>query len=161
MKILIICVGGTIDKVYFDANSQYEVGEPAVRKMLRSLPVHFDYEVLPLMAKDSLDMSETDRARVAKAVIESEYDKIVVTHGTDTMQETAMAIGAGVDKTVVFTGALAPAIFRDTDAQFNLGGALAAVQVLPSGSYIVMNGEVFPANQVKKDLARKRFVRVS
>ena len=158
MKIQVFCVGGTIDKIYFDAKSKYEVGSPAIGKMLSELSVHFDYQVDSLMAKDSLEMSDDDRALIRDAVMSASSDKILITHGTDTMPETARALMGIAGKTIVLTGALAPAIFRDSDAAFNVGGALAAAQSKPSGVYIVMNGEVFDADKVRKDVEANRFV---
>lgn len=156
--IHIFCVGGTIDKIYFDAKSKYEVGAPAIGKMLKELPVHLDTKVTALMAKDSLEMTDADRAHVVQAVQDSPHSKIIITHGTDTMPETARALSAIKDKTVVLTGALAPAIFRDSDAMFNVGCALAAVQACDAGVYIAMNGEIFDGNNVRKDVANDRFV---
>jgi len=161
MKIHFFCVGGTIDKIYFDAKSSYEVGAPAVAKMLNELAVHFSYEVTPLMAKDSLEMTDADREMIACEVAASECEKIVITHGTDTMPETARSLLGIKDKAIVLTGALAPAIFRDSDAMFNIGGALAAVQSKDDGVYIVMNGEVFNAQNVRKDVKANRFVRLN
>jgi L-asparaginase len=158
MKTQVFCVGGTIDKIYFDAKSKYEVGSPAVSRMLRELPVHMDIAVTSLMAKDSLDMDDEDRRKIASAVSESPCQRIVITHGTDTMPETARALTNIADKTIVLTGALSPAIFRDSDAMFNVGGALAAVQSKGPGVYIVMNGSVFDALNVRKDVEANRFV---
>lgn len=160
MKINAIAVGGTIDKIYFDAKSKYEVGEPAVRKMLADLPIHLDITITPLMAKDSLDMTDQDREVVKQAVLSSDADKILITHGTDTMPDTARALADIKDKTVVLTGALSPAIFKDSDAQFNVGGALAALQALGEGVFIVMNGQVFNALNVRKDRERNCFLTV-
>lgn len=161
MKVHIFCVGGTIDKVYFDAKSNYEVGAPAVAKMLKELAVNIDYEVTSLMAKDSLEMSDDDRTVVGQAVADSPHKHILITHGTDTMPDTAKALTNITGKTIVLTGALAPAIFRDSDAMFNVGGALAAVQSKRPGVYIVMNGEVFNAHNVRKDRQANRFVSLS
>ncbi len=158
MKINAIAVGGTIDKIYFDAKSKYEVGEPAIRKMLNDLPIHLDVNITPLMAKDSLEMTDEDRAHVKHAVRNSEEDKILITHGTDTMPDTARELADVKGKTVVLTGALTPAIFKDSDAQFNVGGALAALQALGEGVYIVMNGQVFNALNVRKDRELNRFL---
>lgn len=158
MKIQIFCVGGTIDKIYFDAKSKYEVGSPAIAKMLSELSVHLDYQVDSLMAKDSLEMTDEDRAVIRAAIIDSDADRVVITHGTDTMPETARALVGIAGKTIVLTGALAPAIFRESDAAFNIGGALAAAQSKPAGVYIVMNGEVFDGDKVRKDVAANRFV---
>ncbi|RBP51409.1 asparaginase domain-containing protein [Arenicella xantha] len=158
MKIQIFCVGGTIDKIYFDAKSKYEVGSPAIGKLLAELSIHFSYKVDSLMAKDSLEMTDEDRRLIREAVMNSSSDRILITHGTDTMPETARAL-LGIDgKTIVLTGALAPAIFRDSDAAFNVGGALAAAQSKPAGVYIVMNGEVFDGDKVRKDVEANRFV---
>ena len=160
MKIHAIAVGGTIDKIYFDAKSKYEVGEPAVLKMLDDLPINIDVEVTPLMAKDSLDMTEQDRSIVREAVIQSSASKILITHGTDTMPETARSLANISGKTVVLTGALQPAVFKDSDAQFNIGGALAALQAIHEGVYIVMNGQLFDGLNVKKDRSLNRFLAI-
>lgn len=161
MKVHVFCVGGTIDKVYFDAKSKYEVGAPAIAKMLKQMEVNLDIKVTALMAKDSLEMTDDDRAIIAQAVENCDADKIIITHGTDTMPDTARSLGALTNKVVVLTGALAPAIFKDSDAMFNVGGALAAVQALDSGVYIVMNGELFNAMNVRKDVENNRFTRLN
>ena len=159
MKIHIFCVGGTIDKVYFDAKSKYEVGVPAISNILHQLDVNFEYSITSLMAKDSLEMTDEDRSVVAKAVAECAEDKIIITHGTDTMPETARSlVDMGTTKTIILTGALAPAIFKDSDALFNIGGALAAAQSKSSGVFIVMNGYVFDALNVRKDVENNCFV---
>lgn len=160
MKISIFCVGGTIDKVYFDAKSKYEVGAPAVGRILREMKANLDYEVVSLMAKDSLEMSDDDRAMIARAVAESAQDKIIITHGTDTMVATAKQLQKVAGKTIVLTGALAPAIFKDSDAAFNIGCALATVQCAGHGVYISMNGKVFDADKVRKDVEQNRFIEV-
>ena len=160
MKVKIFCVGGTIDKIYFDAKSKYEVGAPAIGQILKQMDVQLDYSVESVMAKDSLEMTDQDRAQLAEAVQQAPEKHIVITHGTDTMVATATAMQSIKDKTIVLTGALAPAIFRDSDAAFNVGGALAAAQVAPPGIYIAMNGKVFRADEVQKDVANNRFVPV-
>lgn len=161
MKVHVFCVGGTIDKIYFDAKSKYEVGSPAIGKMLAQLDVKMDIKITSLMAKDSLDMSDEDRALIAEAVSNCKESKIIITHGTDTMPDTARALVSQTDKTIVLTGALSPAIFKDSDALFNVGGALAAVQVKQGGVFIVMNGEVFDAVNVRKDVENNCFVRLN
>lgn len=160
-KIKVLCVGGTIDKVYFDAKSSYEVGEPRIGKFLEDHNVGFDFEVVSLMAKDSLDMTDEDRAILRQAVHDAQEDKIIVTHGTDTMVTSANAISDIDNKTVVFVGALAPAIFKDSDAVFNIGCAVATAQVARQGIYITMNGCVFEYDNVVKDVENNRFVRKS
>lgn len=157
-KILILTTGGTIDKVYFDAKSDYEVGESVVEDLLKQAHVHLDYEMLHLMRKDSLEITDEDRSKMRDAVIASEHDAIVVTHGTDTMSDSARALAGIPGKTIVLTGALAPSRFAQSDATFNVGMAVAAVQSLGAGVYIVMNGQVFNGLAVVKDRAQNRFV---
>ncbi len=156
--IQVFTVGGTIDKIYFDANSDYEVGPPNIAEMLDSLRLNPQFQVTSLMQKDSLDMSDEDRQRVLDAVRESQASKILITHGTDTMVQTAAVLSAVKDKTIVLTGALSPALFRNSDAMFNIGSAITAVQILPPGIYITMNGEIFDHDKVSKDVAQGRFV---
>jgi L-asparaginase len=156
--VLVLTTGGTIDKIYFDANSEFEVGKSMVGELLRQAHVTVDVAVRELMRKDSLDMDDADRALVRAAVESSDETRVVITHGTDTMTDTARALLGIPGKTIVMTGALAPARFAVTDATFNVGMAFAAVQTLPSGVYIVMNGHVFDATKVKKDREANRFV---
>ena len=162
MTVHILTTGGTIDKVYFDAKSAYAVGDPQIAGILRQVGVTFDFEVETLMRKDSLEITDADRARIAAAVRESPHRRILITHGTDTMTDTALALTAllGADlggKTVVLVGSLAPARFRTTDAEFNLGFASAAVQTLGPGAFLAMNGRVFPAGRVRKNREANRF----
>ena len=158
MKIKIFCVGGTIDKIYFDAKSKYEVGEPSIGKILNQHDVGLDYSVTSLMAKDSLDIDDDDRAKIRAAVAASPEQHIVITHGTDTMVATATVLADIENKTIVLTGALAPAIFKDSDAIFNVGCALAATQTCTAGVYITMNGQIFAYDQVRKDVENNRFI---
>lgn len=153
----IFTTGGTIDKIYFDAKSEYEVGEPQIGGILREMGVTFPFEITSLMRKDSLDMTPEDRALICRAVLECPEKYILITHGTDTMTDTAAALREIPDKTIVFTGALNPARFRGSDAMFNIGGAVAAVQSLGSGVYIFMNGRVFQADKVRKNREKNRF----
>jgi L-asparaginase len=157
MKLVIFTTGGTIDKVYFDARSEFEVGEPQIGHILREAMVGFDFEVRSLMQKDSLDMTDADRALIRTAVEHCEARHILITHGTDTMAETAAALMGVAGKSIVLTGALSPARFRATDAVFNIGMAVAAVQVVPDGVYVAMNGRVFAAGHVRKNRERNRF----
>lgn len=157
MRIRVIATGGTIDKVYFDAASTYEVGEPQVGPVFRESNVTFDFVVESVMQKDSLAMTDADRALVRDRVMAAPEKHILVTHGTDTMTATAAALAGVPDKVIVFTGAMQPARFRQSDAVFNLGCAVGALQALPPGVYIAMNGVVAPADQVKKNRAASRF----
>lgn len=154
----IFTTGGTIDKVYFDALSEYQVGPSAVAEILRQNNVHAPHRVTQLMRKDSLDIDAADRAAIRAAILASDAERILVTHGTDTMVETARAL-TGIDgKTIVLTGALQPASLKHSDAEFNIGFALAAVQVLPAGVHVAMNGQVLDPSRTRKDREAGRFV---
>jgi len=157
--IRIFTTGGTIDKVYFDANSEFEIGESLVPELLAESNIHKGYILQGLLRKDSLEMTDADRTRVLEAVSGCDSDRILVTHGTDTMPETAQALSSLKGKTIVLTGAMQPARMRRSDAVFNIGFAWAAVQLLPPGVYIAMNGEVFEAGTVRKNLKAQRFER--
>jgi L-asparaginase len=129
--ILVVTTGGTIDKVYFDAKSEFEVGRSLVGELLREAHVHAAYDVVEVLRKDSLDLTDADRQAIRDVVAAA---------------------------TIVLTGALAPARFANTDAAFNVGMAFAAVQTLPPGVYIAMNGQVFDGAKVRKDSAANRFI---
>ena len=156
-KLRIFTTGGTIDKIYFDAKSEYEVGEPQIGEILREMGVTFPFEMTSLMRKDSLDLTDADREIIRKAVAGDAATRVLITHGTDTMTETAAALQGVTGKTVVLTGSLNPARFRGSDAIFNIGGAVAAAQTLPPGVYIFMSGRVFDARKVRKNRDKNRF----
>ncbi len=160
-KIAILTTGGTIDKVYFDAQSSYEVGPPNIVVVLKELNLSIKYKVTSLFKKDSLELTDKDRAIILRAVNSLTEEKIVITHGTDTMVETARCLAEVENKTIVLTGAMEPALFKTSDAVFNIGCAMGAVQALPIGVYIAMNGALFPYDKVKKNLNEKRFEEVS
>ena len=152
MKIKFFTTGGTIDKVYFDATSEFEVGPPQVREILQDSNVGFEYEIESILRKDSLDMTEKDRELIRQRVLADACPLIVVTHGTDTMVETASILGKSLkEKTVVLVGALIPYAFGASDALFNLGCAFSAVQALSAGIYLTMNGKIFTWNHVRKN----------
>jgi L-asparaginase len=157
MFIRFITTGGTIDKIYFDALSQFEVGESQVEHILKEGLVQFDYEIVPLLQKDSLEMTADDRAYLRHYIEQDDASLYVITHGTDTMAETAAALQGLEGKAIVLTGSLTPARFRTTDAIFNVGMAVAAVQVSAPGVYIAMSGQVFAAGEVRKNRAENRF----
>ncbi len=157
MKIKFFAVGGTIDKVYFDALSRYEIGESNIFDILKDARVNFKYDVSSLLKKDSLDMTDQDRSIIHQAVEKTPYERIIITHGTDTMIETAKVLVAVKNKIIVLTGAMEPAKFKSSDAVFNLGSAVAAVQTLPHGVYIVISGRVFTPDNVKKNRNLKLF----
>ncbi len=157
MKIKFFSVGGTIDKIYFDALSRYEVGDPNVSDILQNARVNFDYEIISLLKKDSLDMTEQDRLMVLRAVQNEVNEKIIITHGTDTMIETAATLTIIKDKVIVLTGSMEPAKFKTSDAVFNLGFAVAAAQVLPPGIYLAISGRIFTPDNVQKNRVEKQF----
>ncbi|MEM7220254.1 MAG: asparaginase domain-containing protein [Pseudomonadota bacterium] len=160
-NVLVITTGGTIDKVYFDAKSEYEVGGSVILELLEEAHVACPFSVQALMRKDSLDLTDADRDEIRGAVAAAATRRIVITHGTDTMTDTARAIAPVVREraaTVVLTGALSPARFARSDATFNVGMAFATVQAVASGTYITMNGQVFDALAVVKDRAQNCFV---
>lgn len=157
MDIQIFTTGGTIDKTYFDAKSEYEVGEPQILEILREANVTVAYEVETLLRKDSLDLTDEDRDLIRTRVARATCPRILITHGTDTMVLTAQALQEVEDKTIVLVGSLSPAQFKDSDAAFNIGFSVAAVQALPPGVYIAMNGRLFDPAHVRKNRARNQF----
>ncbi|MCR9278652.1 MAG: asparaginase domain-containing protein [Pseudomonadaceae bacterium] len=157
-SILIVTTGGTIDKVYFDAKSEFEVGQSVVADLLSQAHVTAQFDVCEVMRKDSLELDDADRDQIKAAIEAREHRCVVVTHGTDTMVETAQVLSQLTDRTIVLTGALQPARFAQTDALFNVGMAFAAAQSLQAGVYIAMNGQLFDAANVRKDRAANRFV---
>jgi L-asparaginase len=157
MKIVFITTGGTIDKIYFDRKSSFEVGDPQITEVLREANVTLDWEVISLMRKDSLDMTDADRALVLETVKGNPEHRFVVTHGTDTIIQTAKVLRRAQGKTIVLTGAMQPAMFRFTDAVFNIAFAVATVQLLGEGVYIAMNGRVFTPERVWKNVEMNRF----
>ena len=157
MQLVIFTTGGTIDKVYFDAKSHYQVGESEVSRILAEAHADVEARIVNLMAKDSLDLGEGDRTVIRRAVETAPERHILITHGTDTMAETARRLVDIPDKVIVLTGSLAPARFRASDAPFNLGMAIAALQTAAPGVWIVMNGRIFRGDRVWKNRDRNRF----
>ncbi len=154
----IITTGGTIDKVYFDALSEFQVGEAAIDAILKDANVAFDYEITQLMRKDSLELTDADRAEICACVQGGPHQAVLVTHGTDTMADSARLLTGITNKTVVFTGAMQPARIKSTDAIFNVGFAIAAAFTRPPGAYIAINGQIFDPDKTVKDRAKGRFV---
>jgi len=156
--ITVLTTGGTIDKQYFDALSQYQITDTIVARLLEVARVKLPFEIVEVLRKDSLELNDDDRARLVTAARAARFDRIVITHGTDTMTTSAAALATVPGKTIVLVGALTPARFAESDASFNLGMAFAAAQIAPAGVYITMNGTVFPADRVVKDRERGAFV---
>lgn len=156
-QLLIVTTGGTIDKVYFDDKSDFQVGDPQIGGILRELGVAFAFNVIPIIRKDSLHITDADRELLRATIAAQPAKHVLVTHGTDTMVETAKVLASLADKTIVITGALNPARFRGSDAEFNIGTAVGAVQALPPGVYIAMNGRIWDPMKVRKNVAANRF----
>ena len=157
--ILVLTTGGTIDKNYFDALSEYQIVDSGIPALLKEARVALPFRVVEVLRKDSLEFTDADRGLIAQAAREAPETQIVITHGTDTMTETAKVLAAGVPgKTIVLTGALSPARFAETDAGFNLGMAFATAQVAAPGVWIAMSGQVFDGLRVRKDRDAGRFV---
>ena len=156
-ELLVVTTGGTIDKVYFDDKSDYQVGEPQIGRILQEFGVAFRFTVVPALRKDSLHITADDREVLRATIAASSADHVLVTHGTDTMVETAKVLATNPGKTIVLTGALNPARFRGSDAEFNIGTAVGAVQSLAPGVYIAMNGRIWDPATVRKNVAANRF----
>lgn len=152
MSISIFVTGGTFDKEYNELTGTLFFKDTHLMEMLRLGRSRLDVRIRTLMMIDSLDMTDTDRELIVEQCRHSEDDRIVITHGTDTMAETARVLaGRSIAKTIVITGAMIPYKFGSSDGLFNLGSALAFVQTLHPGVYVAMNGRVFPWDNVWKN----------
>ncbi|MBB5208872.1 asparaginase domain-containing protein [Chiayiivirga flava] len=156
-QLCIVTTGGTIDKIYFDDKSDYQIGDPQIGRILDELGVAFRFSVIPIIRKDSLHITGEDRELLRATIAAQPARHVLVTHGTDTMVETAKVLATIPDKTIVLTGALNPARFRGSDAEFNIGTAVGAVQCLAPGVYIAMNGRIWEPGKVRKNVAANRF----
>jgi len=157
MKIKIFTTGGTIDKIYFDIKSEFQIGEPLIEQLLNEANISFDYKSESILRKDSLDLTEDDRRMIVENIRSDSSQRILVIHGTDTMVETAKMLVGLPEKIIVLTGSMQPARLRESDAVFNIGYAIAAVQLLPSGVYIAMNGRIFDPHKTWKNIEFNRF----
>ncbi|MBL7978503.1 MAG: asparaginase [Bacteroidetes Order II. Incertae sedis bacterium] len=156
--ITIFTTGGTIDKVYFDAKSEFEIGDPMIGEVLREANVTPAYEIRQLMRKDSLEITDADRQAIFGAVEVCPSKRIIITHGTDTMVKTAQVLAPlATSRVIVLVGSLSPARFRNTDAVFNIGFAMGVVQAFERGVYVSMNGCIFHPDHVVKNRAANRF----
>lgn len=156
-QLCIVTTGGTIDKIYFDDKSDYQIGEPQIGRILEELGVAFRYRVIPILRKDSLHLDDGDRELIRATITAQDIRHVLVTHGTDSMVETAKVLAGIEGKTIVLTGALNPARFHGSDAAFNIGTAVGAVQSLPGGVHIAMNGRIWNPAQVRKNVDANRF----
>lgn len=160
MKITFIQTGGTIDKDYPRSTKGYafEISEPAVTRILEKLNPSFEYEIISALKKDSLEITDDDRQKIYDICNRQENQNIIITHGTDTMRETAEKLSTIEGKTIVITGAMRPERFGNSDAPINIGTALGAVQVLENGVYIAMHGRVIPWDKVARDMETGQFL---
>jgi L-asparaginase len=150
--VRVLVTGGTFDKEYDELHGRLFFKDTHLGEMLRLARCRVDVRVRTLLMKDSLDMTDADRSAVVEGCRGCDEDRIVVTHGTDTMAETARAlVAAALPKTVVLTGAMVPYAFGSSDGLFNLGSALSFAQVLPAGVYVAMNGRCFAGDRVRKN----------
>lgn len=160
MKILFIQTGGTIDKDYPETKKGYafQITEPAVKRILQKINANFDFEILSILKKDSLDITEEDREKICETCQKAKNHRIVITHGTDTMIETAKKIATIKNKVIILTGATKPEKFSDSDASFNVGTAIGAINVLSEGVYVAMNGRIYPWNCVRRNSETGQFI---
>jgi len=156
-KLMVYTVGGTIDKIYFDRPGQYQIGDPEIGKILEEGNIRFSYQIASICHKDSLDMTDEDRKAIHDEILNDSHTNILITHGTDTMIETALVLQAIPGKTIVLTGSMQPAKFKGSDATFNVGFAVSAAQTLPTGVYIAMNGQVFDPKHARKNIEQSCF----
>ena len=160
MKVKVFTAGGTIDKIYSEekGTQNFSFGKQAVAEMGENkLKLNVEFNIERLLAKDSLEMDEIDRELIKRACLGSVANKILITHGTDTMIDTARVLSDIPDKVIVLTGASQPYRFRESDAEFNIGVAFGALNVLDQGVYIAMNGRVYPWDKCEKT-ADGRFI---
>ena len=152
-KIRLFVTGGTIDKEYNSLTGELIFPQTHLPEMLKRGRCKIDIKLETVMLKDSLDMNDSDRKQILERCKTCKENKVVITHGTDTMVETAHLLGGGgiKDKTIVLLGAMVPYTINESDALFNLGCAIGAVQALPKGIYIAMNGKIFKWNNVRKN----------
>lgn len=155
MKILFVQTGGTIDKDYPHTTKgwAFEFGEPASIRILERLNPSFEFEIQTAFQKDSLEINDADREQLTKLILKSNLEHVIITHGTDTMIETATHLAERVkNKVIIITGAMRPEQFSNSDAPINIGTAIGAVQLLGPGIYIAMHGIVKPWNSIKRNL---------
>jgi L-asparaginase len=159
--ILVVTTGGTIDKVYFDAKSDYTIGDSEFEELAGMAGLQAPYRLVSVLRKDSLEVTDTDRQLVLDAIEGAAENRILITHGTDTMAETARLLEQAKEKiagkTIVLTGAMQPSRMRASDAPFNLGFALGVIQAMPAGVYLAMHGQIFSPASVRKNRDAGRF----
>jgi L-asparaginase len=162
MKIKIIVTGGTFDKEYNELTGELFFNKTHIHEMLKLGRSRLKLKIVALMMRDSLHMTDSDVNFISQECRDSKEDKILITHGTDKMVNTAKVLGQSINnKTIVLTGAIIPYAFGSSDGMFNLGSALAFVQALPHGVYISMNGRIFNWNNARKNSENGNFEEIS
>ena len=153
MRITFITTGGTIDKDYGAGIGTYDftIGNPIVSDVLQKVNPNFKYDVLPVLKKDSLDFSDSDRSLILDTCVNQKNDKIIITHGTDTLVKTAAFLSTIENKVIVILGATKPEKLKDSDASFNIGCAVGAINFLKNGVYVAMNGRIYDWDNCVKD----------
>lgn len=160
-KISILITGGTFDKEYDEINGILSFKKTQIHEMLHQSRAKIEFEIKTLMLIDSLEMSDKQRKEIVNNCAQDENNKIIITHGTDTIAETGQAImKENLKKCIILTGAMIPIKFGSSDGLFNLGCAVGLVQSLKNGVYVAMNGNYFPANKVKKNIQSGLFEKV-
>jgi len=152
MEITFITTGGTIDKAYHKGKGTYnfDILEPSINVILNNIRPNFNFNVVPILKKDSLDLNDEDRQLIFDTCNKNENNRIIVTHGTDSMIETAEKLSEINNKIIILVGSAQPERFKDTDADFGVGAAVGAINVLSEGVYIAMNGRIYKWNECKK-----------
>jgi len=160
MKIVFIQTGGSIDKDYPRLTKGYafEIRSPAIKRILKNVDANLEFEILSVLKKDSLDITDKDREKIFNVCKKVKTDKIIITHGTDTMIKTAKKLSSIKNKTIILTGSMRPEKFYNSDAPFNIGVSVGAINVLKKGIYVSMNGRIYPWNKVKRDLKSGMFI---
>jgi len=157
-KITFVLTGGTIDKEYDALDKAFTIGSTAVSRILTNIKPNFDTTIIPLLQKVSVNITDEEKELIYKTCAEAPNEKIILTYGTDAMTEIAERLKDVKGKIIVIVGALKSQLIKDTDAEFNLGAAVAAVQTVLPGVYIAMNGRIYAAGTCRKDLETGQFV---
>ncbi len=159
MNLTFVTTGGTIDKDYASCAGTYnfEISEPSIKRIVCQINPKFEYEIVPVLRKDSLDMDDNDRQLIYDACKDIKNNKIIITHGTDTMVETAKKLSELKDKVIILVGASKPEKFKDSDAPINIGVAIGGINVVEPGVYIAMNGRIFSWDNVMKNAETGEF----
>lgn len=154
MNILFLQTGGTIDKDYPKTSKgwAFEIHEPAVKRILKKLNPSFNFNIQSILKKDSLEINENDRNLILKVCKESKENKIIITHGTDTIGETAQFLSVIKNKTIILTGSMRPERFSNSDADLNIGISIGGIQSIKNGVYVALHGLIIPYDQLSRNI---------